>query len=227
MATCLITGAGRGLGLEFARQYAADDWRVIATCRDPDAAPDLRRLKGRIEIHALDVTDFSQIERLAQRLDQVPIDVLINNAGLYGPRATPYDFVDYAAWAEVMRVNTMAPLKISAVFSKNVARSERRVIVAITSMMGSIADNTSGDAYIYRSSKAALNAVVKSLSIDLRGKEITVVALHPGWVRTDMGGSAAPLEAEVSVAGMRRVIAKLALKDSGVFLDYAGKEIPW
>ncbi len=227
MPTCLITGANRGIGLEFAKQYAAEGWQVIATCRKPDEAKALAHLEGDVQIHALDVSDFARIEALSRKLAGVAIDLLINNAGIYGPRVVPYGSVDYSAWSEVMRVNVMAPLKMSAVFADAVARSQMRLIVAVTSKMGSIADNTSGGSYIYRSSKAALNAVMKSLAIDLRSKGIVVAVLHPGWVRTDMGGSAAQIDAFESVAGMREVIAGLRDRDSGCFFNYDGAELPW
>lgn len=227
MPTCLITGANRGIGLEFARQYAAAGWTVIATCRRPEQAADLAAVAGAVAIHRLDVTDFAQIEQLARALDGTAIDILVNNAGVYGPRVVPYDFVDYAVWADVLRTNTMAPLKLSAVFSKHVARSGRRLIVTITSIMGSVAHNTAGGAYIYRSSKAALNAVVRSLAIDLRGKEIIAVAVHPGWVRTDIGGSGATLDAVDSVQAMRALFTRLTARDSGRFFNYDGAELPW
>jgi NAD(P)-dependent dehydrogenase (short-subunit alcohol dehydrogenase family) len=139
----------------------------------------------------------------------------------------PYGSVDYAAWAEVFRVDTMAPLKISAVFSKNVAKSKLKRIVAITSNMGSIGDNTSGGSYVYRSAKAALNAVMKSLAIDLKQKQIAVAVLHPGWARTDMGGPGAKIEAFESVAGMREVIDGLGLENSGRFVNYDGTDLSW
>ena len=227
MPTCLITGANRGLGLEFAKQYAAEGWKVIATCRRPARAEALNALEGEIEVHPLDVTDFARIEELAKKLDGVPIDLLINSAGIYGPRVVPYGSVDYAAWAEVFRVDTMAPLKISAVFSKNVAKSKLKRIVAITSNMGSIGDNTTGGSYIYRSAKAALNAVMKSLAIDLKQKQIAVAVLHPGWVRTDMGGPGAKIEAFESVAGMREIIDGLGLENSGRFVNYDGTDLSW
>jgi NAD(P)-dependent dehydrogenase (short-subunit alcohol dehydrogenase family) len=157
----------------------------------------------------------------------VPIDLLINSAGIYGPRVVPYGSVDYAAWAEVFRVDTMAPLKISAVFSKNVEKSKLKRIVAITSNMGSIGDNTTGGSYIYRSAKAALNAVMKSLAIDLKQKQIAVAVLHPGWVRTDMGGPGAKIEAFESVAGMREIIDGLGLENSGRFVNYDGTDLSW
>jgi len=227
MPTCLITGANRGIGLEFARQYAADGWKVIATCRRPAEAEALNALEGEVEVQPLDVTDFARIEELAKKLGGVPIDLLINNAGIYGPRVVPYTSVDYAAWAEVLRVDTMAPLKISAMFSENVAKSTLKRIVAITSNMGSIGENTSGGSYIYRSAKAALNAVMKSLAVDLNQKRIAVAVLHPGWVGTDMGGPGAKIEAFESVAGMREVIDGLSLENSGLFFNYDGTELSW
>ncbi|TVR98963.1 MAG: SDR family oxidoreductase [Rhodospirillales bacterium] len=227
MPTCLITGAGRGLGLEFAKQYAAEGWRVVATCRRPETADALHAVEGQIEVHPLDVTDFARVEALGRRLREVPIDLLINNAGVYGPRLVRHDSVDYAAWAEVLRVNTMAPLKVSAVFLDHVRRGNHKMIVTTTSKMGSITDNTSGGAYLYRSSKAALNAVMRSLAIDLRDQRIAVVLLNPGWVRTDMGGPGAELDAFESVAGMRDVIAGLSFEDSGRFLNYDGTDVPW
>ncbi|MFO1156164.1 MAG: SDR family oxidoreductase [Rhodospirillales bacterium] len=227
MPTCLVTGASRGLGLEFVKQYAAEGWRVIATCRKPEEAPALAALQGDVRIEPLDVTDFARIETLGRRLDGLPIDLVINNAGIYGPRVTRYDSVDYAAWPEVLRVNVMAPLKVTAVLAPNLAASGLRIAVGISSLMGSIEDNTSGGSYIYRSSKAALHAVTRSLAIDLRSKKIIVCVLNPGWVRTDMGGSAAMLDPFESVAGMRDVIARLTLRESGHFFNYDGTELPW
>ena len=227
MPTCLITGANRGLGLEFVRQYAADDWKVIATCRRPDEAEALAVVEGSVQIYPLDVTDFARVEQLARKLSGVPIDLLINNAGIYGPRVVPYNNVEYGVWCEVLRVNTMAPLKVSAAFLDHLNKGREKKIVTISSKMGSITDNTSGGVYIYRSSKAALNAVMKSLSIDLGGQGLTVVVLNPGWVRTDMGGSGATIDSFESVAGMRDVINNLTTEDNGRFLHYDGSEIPW
>lgn len=227
MPTCLITGANRGLGLEFAKQYLADGWKVIATCRRPEAAEELKALEGDIQIHALDVTDFARVEALEKMLGDEAIDLLIANAGVYGPRVVQHDTVDYAAWAEVMRANVMAPLKISAVFEPHVAKSKLRRIVAITSLMGSMSDNSSGGSYIYRSSKAALNAVMKSLAADLKDKGISVAMLHPGWVKTDMGGPSAKIESSESIAGMRQVIDAMTVENSGRFLNYDGNELPW
>ncbi len=227
MPTCLITGANRGLGLEFARQYLANQWTVIATCRAPLAATELNALEGSIEVHPLDVTDFAQVEALGSTLAKTAIDVLINNAGVYGPTKLTYDKMDYREWPHVMRTNVAAPLKLSVVLLANVTRSTQKKIVAISSKMGSMTDNTSGGAYIYRSSKAALNATMRSFAIDTRGSGVTVGLLHPGWVRTDMGGPSALIDASESVTGMRQVIADLTPEKSGHFFDYEGKEVPW
>jgi NAD(P)-dependent dehydrogenase (short-subunit alcohol dehydrogenase family) len=227
MPTCLITGANRGIGLEFARQYAADGWHVIATCRRPEGAVALAKVAGRVRIEALEVTDAAAVARLPERLGTLPIDLLINNAGIYGPRRVTYNAADGRVWADVLAINTIAPLKVSAALVEHVAHSTGRTIVAISSLMGSIADNTSGNAYMYRSSKAALNAVMRSLAIDLYPRRIIVTALHPGWVRTALGGVGAPLDAADSVRGLRRVIASLKPEDSGRFFDYEGRELRW
>lgn len=230
MPTALITGANRGLGLEFVRQYAQDGWRVHACCRDPRAATELAALaggsKGAVQVHALDVADFAQIERLARALDGEALDLLLNNAGIY-PRDSDLGQLDYAAWERAFRVNAMAPLRMAEAFVEHVARSQRRLIASVTSLMGSIGDNGSGGSYAYRSSKAALNMANKSLSIDLRDRGVTAIVLHPGWVKTDMGGASAPIEAPESVRGMRAVIGRVGLADSGKFFDYEGDELPW
>jgi NAD(P)-dependent dehydrogenase (short-subunit alcohol dehydrogenase family) len=227
MPTVFITGAGRGLGFEFARQYLADGWRVLATCRENASAKRLRALGKNVKVHVLDVTDNARVAHVAKLLKREAIDVLINNAGIYGPRPQPMGGIDHAVWGEVMRVNTMAPLRVCECFLDHVARSERKLIVAVTSRMGSIGENTSGGSYIYRSSKAALNAVMRSLAADLKPRGIAVAVLHPGWVRTDMGGPSAQIDAEASVAGLRRVIDRLALAQTGRFFNYDGEEIPW
>jgi len=227
MPTVLITGANRGLGLEFTRQYAADGWRVIATCRDPLKSQGLAPLQGNIEVHTLDVTDNAQIQALAKTLKKEPIDLLLNNAGIYGPRPAKLGGVDYAAWADAMRVNAMSPLKVSECFLDHIVAADMRKIVTVSSKMGSIGDNDAGGSYIYRSSKAALNAVMKCLSVDLKPRGISVAVMHPGWVRTDMGGPGGLIDADESVTGMRQVIAGLNLEKSGRFYNYDGAEIPW
>jgi len=227
MPSVLITGANRGLGLEFTRQYAADGWRVFAACRDPAGARDLAAVEGDVSAETLDVDDGPQVAALANKLSGQPIDVLINNAGIYGPKDVTRDTVDYDAWGQVFRTNTMSPLAVSAAFAANVAQGGQKKIITLSSIMGSIAENDSSGDFIYRSSKAAVNAVMKSLAGDLKSEGITVAVLHPGWVRTDMGGPDAAIEAPESVTGMRAVIAGLKESDSGRFLNYDGTEIPW
>ena len=227
MPSILITGANRGIGLAFARRAASEGWRVIATCRDPDRARELRAIDGDITVHALDVADRAAIEALAGALAGMPIDILLNNAGISaGDGGGRFGAIDYESWEEVLRVNTIAPMKMAECFADNVARSERRLIVCITSRMGSIAE-AYGGYYQYRSSKAALNMVAANLAGDLSSRGITVVVFHPGWVRTNMGGRSAPLTPDDSVAGMWRVIGGLSQSDSGAFLNYDGGTIPW
>jgi NAD(P)-dependent dehydrogenase (short-subunit alcohol dehydrogenase family) len=223
MPTVLITGANRGLGLEFARQYAADGWRVIATSRALEKAAALRSQGA--EVHPLDVADTAAVAALGRELQRETIDVLIANAGIAGPRGMKAEAIDAAGWAEIFRVNTMAPLALAGAFTAQVARSEQRKVIAITSRLGSIAANSEGGMYAYRSSKAALNAVWHSFALDHR--ELTAAVLHPGWVRTDMGGKSAALGVEESVAGMRSVIAGLGKAESGGFFSYDGSPIPW
>lgn len=231
MPTVLITGANRGLGLAFATQYATAGWRVHATCRDPDRAQALAALaenaEGAVAIHRLDVGDGAAISALADALRDTAVDLLLNNAGVYGGQRKTFGDIDYKSWIETLRINALAPLRMAEAFVDHVAASERRQMVFISSKMGSIADNASGDSYIYRSSKAALNAVVKSLAIDLAPRGITAVAFHPGWVKTDMGGPNALLEPEESIAAMRAVIDRLTPADTGRFLNYDGTPIPW
>jgi NAD(P)-dependent dehydrogenase (short-subunit alcohol dehydrogenase family) len=226
MPSVLITGANRGIGLEFARSFAADGWRVHACCRHPDKARDLKALEGRVTVHRLDVTDGLQVAGLGRELAGQWIDILINNAGIYGTRAG-FGETGYEQWPQVFQVNVMGPLRLAEAFVEQVARSERKLIVNISSRMGSIAENSSGGGYVYRSSKAALNMVVKSLSIDLAERGIGVVAFHPGWVQTDMGGPDGAITAAETVARMRTVIERLAPADNGKFFNYDGGEIPW
>jgi NAD(P)-dependent dehydrogenase (short-subunit alcohol dehydrogenase family) len=229
MSTVLITGAGRGIGLEFARQYAADGWRVIACSRKPEAATELAGIatssNGKVTAHALDVLDHRGIEQLAKGLAQTPIDVLINNAGIGANEK--FGESNYERWLEAFKVNALGPMKVAEAFVKQVAASGERKIVTLSSLMGSIGDNQLGSYYGYRSTKAAANAIVRSMAIDLKRQGIIAVAMHPGWVRTDMGGPRAPLDVESSVAGMRHVIAGLSRAQSGCFLSYEGKELPW
>lgn len=231
MQTLLITGANRGLGLEFCRQYSEQGDRVIACCRDPDNATALQSLARQyssVRIHALDVTDFQQIDELADALRGETIDVLLSNAGVYGDKAEHrFGALNYQNWEQTLRINSLAPVKLAEALLPNLSKSQKPLIVTITSLMGSMADNTSGGSICYRSSKAALNAAMKSLAIDLKSSNIAVLIMHPGWVKTDMGGMNAPASAEDSISSMRRVIADFTLDDSGHFLNYRGEELLW
>lgn len=212
MPTALITGAGRGLGRELARQYAADGWKVIGAERGADAQ------------YRLDVSDRRQVAALAQKLKGEPIDLLFCNAGIIGKKGTRPGNFDFDSWEEVLRVNLLGAAAVAEAFLDNVAKSERKTIAMMSSRLGSISES-SGMTLPYSTSKAALNMLVKGLAATQ--PNLIVVALSPGWVRTDMGGESAPLSPEASVSGLRRVIAGLKPADSGRFLSYEGKPIPW
>jgi NAD(P)-dependent dehydrogenase (short-subunit alcohol dehydrogenase family) len=209
MPTALITGAARGLGKELARQYAADGWRVIGTTR-----------------REFDVTQPQEVRTFAEKLKGVPIDLLFCNAGIAGKRGTSIGSFDYGSWEEVLRVNVLGAAAVAEAFVENVAASERKTIAFMSSRLGSIAETT-GNTIPYAASKAALNMVVRAFSVLLAPRGIVVLALHPGWVRTDMGGPGAPLEPEESVRGLRKVIAGSQEQDSGKFLSHDGAAIPW
>jgi NAD(P)-dependent dehydrogenase (short-subunit alcohol dehydrogenase family) len=226
MSTVFVTGANRGIGLEFARQYAADGWRVLAACRNPRGAKELAGLPGDVRVLALDVIDEYQLPALAKSLNDEAIDILINNAGV-GGFDDSFGNTPTNEWLETLRVNAIAPLHVAEQFLPHLERGQRRLIVNITSKMGSIADNGSGGSYSYRTSKAALNMVAKSMAHDLKARRIIVVVFHPGWVRTDMGGPQALLPPKASVSGMRAKIATLTAADSGKFFNYDGKPLPW
>lgn len=230
MDSVLITGASRGIGLEFVNQYARAGWRVFATCRNPQAAAALleaqRQHPDSVSIELLDVGDHAQIESLGSRLKGERLDLLINNAA-GGERRVHLADVTYESWERSMRVNAYATLKMAQVFLEQVANSRKKTIVTISSQMGSLTENDSGKRYAYRVSKAAVNMIVKTLSVDLSDMGILVASLHPGWVKTDMGGPEAPLSIQESVAGLMKVIEGLTRAKSGRFFNYDGAEIPW
>jgi len=236
MPSILITGANRGLGLELAKQYGEAGWRVFACCRDPGSAPELKRLGqasgGKISVHRLEVTDPSQITALAKELKGQPIDVLFNNAGVLGgpldkPTSLSFGSLDFGAWEDVLKVNTIAPVRMAEAFVDHVAASERKLMVFMSTQMGSIAEPGGGGYYQYRSSKAALNMVTKALALDLKPRGVRTLALSPGWVATDMGTAAAPVKAPDSIRGMRKVIDGYGKGESGAFMNYEGARVPW
>lgn len=219
MPTVLITGANRGLGLEFAKQYSGDGWDVVATARE--RSEELDGLGLRVE--NLDMRDFDAVAAFGDRLDK--LDLLIANAGTYGPRSIT-TAEDAQGWSETFAVNSIAPFLLAQSVLPLIEQSQGKLI-AVSTRMGSIEDNTSGGFIAYRSSKAALNAAWRSLAIDNRLKGVIAVMLHPGWVETRMGGPSAPLQPEQSIAGMRAVIDDLTPGQSGAFLSFDGSTIPW
>ncbi|KZM44382.1 short-chain dehydrogenase [Marinomonas sp. SBI22] len=223
-----ITGANRGIGLEMVKQFAQSNWKISACYRNPATATELTALAQEntdIKLYALDVTDYQAVTNLADELKGISFDLLINNAGIYGPKGSSLDNLDIEAWRQVFETNTIAPLKLIQAFTPHVAASEGKRIAVLSSKMGSISDNQSGSAYIYRSSKTALNQVIKSLSIDLSPQGIQVIALHPGWVRTEMGGPNGLIDTTESVTGLKSVMTS-EIK-TGHFYNYDGSEIAW
>lgn len=230
-ATVLITGCNRGLGLEFAYQYARDGWRVHACCRDLVHAEELLALEARfpeqLQLHTLDVNKDGQIRALDRVLGDETIDLLINNAGYYGPKGVCFGKIERELWHQVLETNTLSPLMLTQALYPRIATSKLKTVAFLSSKVGSISDNQSGGGYYYRSSKTALNQVVKSLSIDLEGAGIKVVALHPGWAQTDMGGEHALISAEESVTALRQRLQQLTPEQSGTFINYDGSRIDW
>jgi len=232
MPSVLVTGSNRGLGLEWCRQYAAAGWRVYATCRHPDRADALKMLAQEhpgVSLHRLDVTAADQLAGIAAELADTPLDLLVNNAGVYFERwdRDPLGAIDYGAWEETFRVNTLGAVRVTEALADNLARGERPLVATITSHMGSIAEIGSPRSYAYRSSKAALNATMKGLALELQGRGVGVLLLHPGWVKTRMGGADAPHEVDKSVHGMRQLIERFRPDDSGHFYRWDGTTIPW
>jgi len=229
MVTVLITGANRGIGLEFVRQYVADGAEAVACCRDPDAAGELQALakaSGRVRVMKLDVASAADIAALKRALAGQPIDILVNNAGISGPRRQSADDIDLEGWLETFRINTVAPVAVSQALHENLKAGAQKKLAAITSQLGSTASN-GGQRYAYRSSKAALNNAMRGLSRDWASDGIVVGVFHPGWVKTDMGGQSAPVSPEASVRGLRQRIAELGPETSGAFVDYSGVALPW
>lgn len=228
MTSILVTGANRGIGLEFVRQYAKEGARVFACCRKPGKAKELSAVaeasRGGVSLHALDVTDGNAIAALAHALRKETLDVLINNAGIDG---TPEGKeIDDSLWISVFRVNSIAPYRMARAFHDMLRKSRAPKIVTISSRLGSIG-LSNGYAMDYGASKAAANYVMHALAARWGSDGFVCVALSPGWVKTDMGGEGAPLTPQQSVGGMRKVIAGLNPAQNGKFLGYRGEELPW
>ena len=225
----VITGASRGIGLEFCRQYADDGWEVIACARHPSHELESFANAGNFRVVPMDVADPNSIRSaaaaIAARADA--IDVLINNAGVYPRDPCVAEGPDRAALADSFLVNAVAPLEVVHALLPALRRGRGKKIVNVTSLMGSIDDNTSGGSYAYRMSKAALNMAVRNLGHELGREGFVAIALHPGWVQTAMGGAGAPTPVSEAVAQMRATIARLGPRDNGAFLDSDGSTLPW
>jgi len=230
MRSVLITGANRGIGLEFVRQYAGDGWSVHACCRNPKGANELNGVDGDIIVHVLDVTDFERVKSLADELKE-PLDIVIANAGVLANNVGAFGSLDYAAWNDAIKINLMGAVSICEAFAPHVCKT-RGKIAALSSMMGSISqlgvlDDPSGGAMGYRTSKTALNMAMKIIAGELVASGVAVGVFNPGWVRTDMGGPTARMSVEASVEGLRKLINGMPVTDQPKFLDHAGQEIPW
>lgn len=231
MKRVLITGSNRGIGLEFARQYLEAGWRVYATCRRPAEAQSLHmlaRLHSHMSIHRFDVTVQEDLSNISQELKDISLDILINNAGVYfKKRSSGIDCIHYDNWRRTLEVNTLGPVRVTEALLKNVERSDGpRLVVVISSHMGSIADIDEPGSLYYRSSKAALNAAMQGINEDLKKRNVNVLLLHPGGVLTRMGPPDGISERE-SVSGMRQVIESFSPRKSGEFYRYDGEAMPW
>jgi len=223
-STYLVTGANRGIGLELARQLSERGDRVMATARRPEAARELARLDVRVE--PLDVADASSVASLAQRLEGIPIDVLIHNAGI-GTAGGRIDRVAPEDVEAAFRVNALGPLRVTQALMPGLKAGQRKLIAGITSGLGSVSGNTSGGWGAYRISKAALNQLFRTMAADLRAQGLTFVVISPGWVKTDMGGSGATLTPQESVAAMLKLLDRITPEDNGQFFDHRGRQVEW
>jgi NAD(P)-dependent dehydrogenase (short-subunit alcohol dehydrogenase family) len=236
MPTVLITGANRGLGLEFARQYVGEGWEVLATARKPEKSEELKKLSGadsRITLHALDIAKHESVGHLAHALDRKPIDVLILNSGVYPREGQKIGQIDYEGWREAFETNVLGTTRVVEAVLENVAASGRKQIAAISTGMASLravqggAVGQSGTSYQYRTTKTALNMAMSILAKELAPRGVSVVMFDPGWVKTDMGGPNAELTPAASISGMRKVLDANGMEISGKFLGHDGSVRPW
>ena len=236
MPRILITGASRGLGLEHARQYLEKDWEVIATARNPEASPGLKVLESNgsrlLRTVTLDVTDYERVEALAAELAGESLDILLNNAGTYGPKSAfegmhyqSLESMDYELWREMHEINVMAGFKVAVCFKPHLEAAANPLLVNMSSDLGSIANNAIGQAHAYRSSKSALNMLTKGMAIEWQN--ITVISMAPGWCRTDLGGPEAPVDPVESVRMQQELFERLESSRSGEFINRFGEEVAW
>ena len=234
MSTVVVTGANRGLGLEFTRQYAEAGWTVIAAARDPKKAKELNELAAahkNIEVAELDVSDGSSVARFKEKIGDRAIDILINNAGVYPNSGNEFGSVDYQAWLDALNTNTLGPVRLTEALTQNLSKSEKKLTVVISSAMGSIAtyekEPGSPGAIQYRTSKTAVNMAVSIMARALKKRGVTVITQCPGWVQTDMGGKGATLKPEQSISALRKIFERVTLSDSGKFFGQNGSNVPW
>ena len=235
MPVLIITGANRGLGLEFVRQYAADGWHVVTINRRSSEALDELAAIYPIDVIEADLTDDESLQQATGAIRHDAVDLLINNAGTMGDGSFADSGFDYQAfgtfkrdeWLRVFDINVCTPMAVTELLADRLAAAENPVVVTVSSMLGSNELNTMGNSYAYRASKAAVNSIMKSMSINLASRGVTCIALHPGWVRTDMGGPAADLDVVESITGSRQTIATLTPADSGRFLAWNGAAMPY
>ena len=236
MPTVFVTGANRGLGYEHVKQYAEKGWKVISCARNPEQAKELKELQkehgAEFIIEQFEVVDHNRIEELAEKYSDEAIDILINNAGTTGPMGVPgamgyqkIDSMDYQIWRDILEVNLLSPFKIATAFHNHVARSDKKILIMMSSDLGSVEQNNFGGFYSYRASKSALNIISKGMSVDWN--DVTVIALAPGWCKTYLGGDEAEIEPAESVEQQQEMFEGIATKDSGKFLDRFGKEVAW
>lgn len=227
MPTVVVTSSSRGIGREFVRQYAAEGWRVLAACRQPETvADDLHGLGDGVRPIAMDVTDLSSVEAVAHE-DEEPIDLLVNSAGIMGHTSDGVGDVNFLEWAHVLDVNLMGPVRVLDAFANRLAAAEHGKAITITSGMGSIGDLSSPAAMMYRTSKAAVNMAMRVRALQLAKQGVAVGVINPGWVQTDMGGKGAATTVEDSVAGMRKMIDGLNPETAGTFMNWKGGTYPW
>ncbi len=227
MSTILITGAGRGLGLEFARQFAGEGWDVIATVRDPAKGAAVARLGKSVEIHLLDVSDRAAVARLARDLKGRPIDVLVCNAGLYGPRGSYFGRTDYALWDEIMKVNLDGADGADRGAGRQCRGEQAQAHRHDVERHGLDRRQQQRRGAYLPHQQGGAECAGRGLAADLADRGITVITVSPGWVKTDMGGAGAPLTPKASIEGLRSLIKNVTLFDSGKFFNFDGSELPW
>ena len=225
MKNILITGANRGIGLKFAEILSANN-NIYATARDITNADELKKFDN-TELLELDLLNKDSIKSFCSELKDIPLDMIINNAGIFQDEQMEETILDPELWLDEIMINAIGPVVLSQKLKENIMSGNDKKIIFISSQMGSIDDNYSGGYYFYRTSKSALNSAAKSLSIDWKADGISVLMLHPGWVRTDMGGSNAKLDIDTSVRKMLDVINSLDMSKTGAFLNYEGKKLEW